>query len=126
MPPPRKPLKKRARPPARRKKSSPRKTPAPRRKISKRLPAPPPPAPAENEAAHQLALRIARMVSDKKAEDVVVLDVRGLTSYADYFVVASGESERQVGAMAEHVRTSLKNDGRSPVGTEGEQGGNWV
>jgi ribosome-associated protein len=77
--------------------------------------------------ASQLARRIASLALDKKGADVLILDVRGKTSYADYFVIASGESERQVSAMAEHVQTKLREDhGIKPFGTEGFERGQWV
>lgn len=105
---------------------SPRKSAAgPKRKKALR-PAPEKAAPKENPRALELARKIAALVADKKALDVVILDVRGMTSYADYFVVASGESERQVSAMAENVETKLKEDGTRPVGTEGYDTGHWV
>ena len=59
--------------------------------------------------------------------DIVILDVRGMTSYADYFVVASGESDRQVSAMAEHVLVKLKEgENVRPIGHEGMDTGQWV
>lgn len=77
--------------------------------------------------ANQLAHRIASLALDKKGADVLILDVRGKTSYADYFVIASGDSERQVSAMAEHVETKLREDhGIRPFGTEGYERGQWV
>jgi ribosome-associated protein len=57
---------------------------------------------------------------------VVLLDVRGMASYADYLVLASGESERQVAAMADAVSQLLKPRGVRPVSTEGQEGGSWV
>ena len=63
---------------------------------------------------------------DKKALEVVLLDVRGMTSYADWFVLGSGESERQVGATAEHVRDKLREEGWRTIGTEGFETGHWV
>jgi ribosome-associated protein len=63
---------------------------------------------------------------DKKALEVVLLDVRGMTSYADWFVLSSGESERQVGATAEHVRDKLREEGWRTIGTEGFETGHWV
>jgi ribosome-associated protein len=84
-------------------------------------------APAENPRAHALARKIGNLLSDKKALDIVILDVRGMTSYADYFVVASGESDRQVSAMAEHVLTKLKEtENLRPIGHEGMDTGQWV
>lgn len=83
--------------------------------------------PAENPAAHALARKIAETVVDKKALDVLILDVRGMTSYADYFVVGSGESERQVTAMADAITDKVKKeDGLRPIGTEGTDTGQWV
>src|SRR5436305_1990446 len=96
----------------RKKKSAAKKAVAPRKRPVRRPAGLQPLSPAENAEAKRLADRIARLVLDKKASDIIVLDVRGLTSYADYFVVASGESERQVSAMAEHVQTTLKQEGR--------------
>ncbi|NVJ23587.1 MULTISPECIES: ribosome silencing factor [Myxococcus] len=84
--------------------------------------------PAENPEAQALARRMAQLLLDKKALDVVILDVRGMTSYADYIVIASGESDRQVSAMAENVHVQLK-QGEQPVralGTEGVETGQWV
>ena len=80
----------------------------------------------ENPSAHALAHRIAGMVLDKKGLEVLILDVRGKTSYADYFVIASGESERQVSATAEHVETQLGEGGIRPLGVEGYETGHWV
>ncbi len=87
---------------------------------------PRPRTPAENAAALALARSIAHAVIEKKAKDVVVLDVRGMASYADYLVLASGESERQVAAMADGVSEVLKPRGVRPVSTEGQEGGSWV
>jgi ribosome-associated protein len=81
---------------------------------------------SENPRAKALAKRIASLALDKKSLDVVILDVRGKTSYADYVVVASGESERQVAATADHVLVQLKAEGVTPIGFEGFTGGNWV
>ncbi|MFL5321382.1 MAG: ribosome silencing factor [Myxococcaceae bacterium] len=84
-------------------------------------------APADNPRAKALAKRISELALDKKALDVVILDVRGMTSYADYFVIASGESERQVSALAEHIEVTLKNEQEvRALGTEGRETGNWV
>jgi ribosome-associated protein len=65
-------------------------------------------------------------LEDIKARDIVVLDVRKLTSICDALVVASGDSARQVKALAQHVRDKLKEAGARIVGTEGEETGDWV
>lgn len=118
--------------PARGKKTPAKKLPARKRlapKKKKLLPAAPPTleAPAENPRAKALAHKIAQLLADKKGSDVLVLDVRGMSSYADYIVLASAESERQVSAMAENVHTKVKaEDGLHPTGTEGTETGQWV
>ena len=80
----------------------------------------------ENPEALALARRAASLLSDRKATDVVLLDVRGMSSYADYFVLGSGDSERGVVATAEHVRETLKAEGHRTIGTEGFDTGHWV
>ena len=62
----------------------------------------------------------------KKAHDVVVLDVRGLTSLADAFIICSGRSSRQVTAIADHIKRSLKKQSIKPLHVEGTAQGHWV
>jgi ribosome-associated protein len=86
-------------------------------------------APAATPApdpARPTALALAEAALDKKAEDVTVLDVRGLTSYADYFVVMTADSDRQAGAIADHLEQTMKAKGVSKVGVEGYEGGRWI
>jgi ribosome-associated protein len=65
-------------------------------------------------------------VLGKKALDIVVLDVSGLTSLADTFIICSGRSNRQVTAIAEFIRTDLKKKEVAPLSVEGLQEGHWV
>jgi ribosome-associated protein len=65
-------------------------------------------------------------LEDIKARDITVLDVRKLTSLYDTLIIATAESSRQVGALARHVRDSLKAAGAIIVGVEGEASGEWV
>jgi ribosome-associated protein len=65
-------------------------------------------------------------VLGKKAENILVLDVRGLTSVADFFIVCSGRSNRQVAAIADHVERNLKKKGMKPLSVEGKNEGLWV
>ncbi len=93
----------------------------------KRAPAPSaPPARSGPDEARPTAIAVAKAAMDKKAEDVLVLDVRGLTSYADYFVVMTAESERQASAIADHVDEQLKKLGHRKVGVEGYESGRWI
>lgn len=98
-----------------------------RKRPTRRAPGGPAVTPrAENPEALALARSAAHLLVDRKATDVVLLDVRGMTSYADYFVLASGDSERGVVATAEHVRETLKTAGHRTIGTEGFDTGHWV
>ena len=65
-------------------------------------------------------------VLGKKALDVVILNVGGLTSLADTFIICSGRSNRQVSAIADYIRTDLKKQGVAPLSVEGLQEGHWV
>ena len=65
-------------------------------------------------------------LEDIKAREIKVLDVRKLTSFYDTLVIASAESNRQVKALAHHVRDKLKEAGSAIIGTEGEESGEWI
>lgn len=78
------------------------------------------------DTARPTALAIARAGLDKKAEEVTVLDVRGLTSYADYFVVMTADSDRQASAIADHVEKTMKDLGVSKISVEGYETGRWI
>lgn len=75
-----------------------------------------------------LALLCAGAALDKKGENVHVLDVRGLCSFADYFVIASAYSSPQVQAMADHIKTTLKTQAepRMPLAVEGYSEARWL
>lgn len=63
---------------------------------------------------------------DVKAEDVMTLDVRELSSVADVFIVATGRSDRQVRAIADSIEAAVKQAGAPPLGIEGHAEGRWV
>ena len=65
-------------------------------------------------------------LDDIKARDIIVLDVRKLTSLYDTMIIATAESNRQVNALAQHVRDRLKGIGATIIGIEGEETGEWV
>lgn len=74
----------------------------------------------------ETALKIERILSDRKALDVLVLDVHSLTVIADYFVIASGSSESQVRALYEEVEEKMKEEGMEARHIDGRQGNRWV
>jgi ribosome-associated protein len=81
---------------------------------------------AVDEAALALAHRVVESASDKKASDIVLLDVRAQTPLADYFVICSGASERQLNAIAEGIVEDAKEAGVVPIGREGSSGSRWL
>jgi ribosome-associated protein len=77
-------------------------------------------------AALELARRVVDLAADKKASDIVLLGVRELTTMADYFVICSGASERQLGAIADGIVQGLRAEGVRPIGSEGAPGAHWL
>lgn len=65
-------------------------------------------------------------LEDVKGKEITVLDVRGLTSLFDRMIIASGDSSRQVKALADHVEERLKAAGAVIIGTEGGQAAEWI
>jgi ribosome-associated protein len=65
-------------------------------------------------------------LEDIKARDITVLDVRKLTTLYDTLIIASADSNRQVKALAQHVRDRLKESGAHIIGVEGEQTAEWI
>ena len=81
----------------------------------------------EPAASAELARRIATIVDEKKGEEIVCLDVRGLVGYTDYLVIATARNERQAKAIHDEVRQRLKDEsGLLPERVEGETEARWV
>jgi ribosome-associated protein len=103
----------------------------PRRKTPRSIgreaapPAARPVSPAPDDS-RPLAMLLAKAALDKKAEDVTVYDVRGLSSYADYLVIMTSESDRQSAAVADHVDDVLEKAGHNKVAVEGYETGTWI
>ena len=83
-------------------------------------------AAAVERSALDIARRIVELAEDKKAIDIVLLDLAGLTTMADYFVICSGGSERQLDAIASGVIEGLRAEGIRPIGREGTPASHWV
>ena len=89
------------------------------------------PAAARCVEEHQLEpLEVAQFIvdeaADKLAEDIVLLDLRGLAPFADYFVIMSAESSRQIEALEEDLTQALKDSGVPRHRREGTPGSGWV
>jgi ribosome-associated protein len=70
--------------------------------------------------------KVVGTIQQHKAFDVTVLEVRDLVDYADFVVICSGQSDRQVQAIADHVIEDMKKEGVPPMGVEGRSQGEWV
>lgn len=74
----------------------------------------------------EIAREVVEAVENRKATDIAVLDIRGLSTIADYFVLANGESDRQLRAMVNSVEDSLSEYGLEPHHVEGSPESGWI
>jgi len=72
------------------------------------------------------ARRILEIASDKLAGDIALLDTRGICGFADYFIIVSGESNRQLDAVADEIVQALKKDAVAPPHREGAAASGWI
>ncbi len=81
----------------------------------------------EGEAlSYEMAATAARAASEMFARDVIVVDLRGLVSYTDYFVIASAETERQTRRVAEEIIEKMIESGHRPRSKRIEEGTAWI
>jgi ribosome-associated protein len=83
-------------------------------------------APPSDRAPLDVARRIVELAEDKKAADIVLLDLGELTTLADAFVICSGGSERQISAIADGILEGMRVEGVRPIGREGTPESHWV
>ncbi len=76
--------------------------------------------------AIDIAHKAVEAAGEKLAIDILLLDTRGVCSFTDYFVILSGESERQLTAIADEIKQTLKHAGEYPLHIEGTAGSGWV
>jgi ribosome-associated protein len=74
----------------------------------------------------ELAVRIADIIADTPAADTLVLDIQEISTFADYFVICSGENERQLRAISEAITLKLAEEGVRPTRTEGNPASGWI
>lgn len=84
------------------------------------------PASTAPDEARPRALLVAKAALEKKAEAVTVFDVRGLSSYADYLVLMTTDSNRQAAAVADAIDVAMKAAGHTKVAVEGYESGTWI
>ena len=66
------------------------------------------------------------VASDKQADDIVMLDTRQVCSFADYFVICSGNSTRQIESIWQEINETLKREGAKPYRSEGNADSGWI
>ncbi len=78
------------------------------------------------DASQDLLKRIVTWLDDAKAEDIVTIDLAGKTSFGDFMVIASGRTDRHVGAVADQIQRKLKEHGEGRARIEGVEACDWV
>ncbi|AOT72777.1 ribosome silencing factor [Geosporobacter ferrireducens] len=73
-----------------------------------------------------MAIEIGKIADAKKGQDIVILDIRQISSFADYFVIASGTSTRHVKAIADEIEDQMKDKGFELNHKEGYDSGTWI
>jgi ribosome-associated protein len=104
------------------KKSPAKKVAAQKKAVARKRPAPKP----TQEINKRIALAAAEFALEKKATNIKVLDLRDITSFTDYFVIASGSSDMQVKAIAENILAKMRESGVTPWKSEGWDALQWV
>jgi len=80
----------------------------------------------QKSASEELAQRIARLGWEKKAENIVILEVAALTQFTDYFVLMNGEIDQHLKAISQNIEDTLKTEGIRPHHVEGRRNLQWV
>lgn len=80
----------------------------------------------ERQGVKERVIQLINAALERKAKDLTVLKVKEFSSFADYFIICSGSSDRQVRAIADSIEKRLKESGVAPLGIEGRQSGGWI
>jgi ribosome-associated protein len=79
-----------------------------------------------DEISLAMAFMAVQAAANKKAETMKLLDLRHLSTFTDYFLICTGQSDRQVQAIADSIVIELKEDGFNPISVEGYREGRWI
>ena len=74
----------------------------------------------------EYAILAAKTLADKKGQDIVVIDIQGKAAFADYFVICSGTSERQINSLTDDVENAFAKEGLLVKSIEGKQNSGWI
>lgn len=83
-------------------------------------------SPRPNEAARAFAVQAARIMDENLCTQISVLDLRGVSPVCDYFVIGTGTSERQMRAVADHIKEWAKSQDERPYGVGGYSEATWI
>ena len=84
------------------------------------------PSPQDSKESRDLANLILDVLDEHSAQEIIEIDIRGKSSISDYMIIASGRSNRHVGALSDYLIKSLKNTGKKNIGIEGLKSCDWV
>ncbi len=74
----------------------------------------------------EYAILAAKTLADKKGQDIVVIDIQGKAAFADYFVICSGTSERQINSLTDDIENAFAKEGLLVKSIEGKQNSGWI
>ncbi len=78
------------------------------------------------QLAKDFVLKVAELAAERHCEDIVAMDLKGMSPATEYFVIATGTSNRQTKSVAEEIITEGKKSGFMPFGRAGFEAGNWI
>ena len=82
--------------------------------------------PAKKNVTKERLILCINAILQKKAKEIVVLNLKEISAFTDYMIICSGTSEREVQAIAQAIQLFLKKAGIKPLGIEGESNGQWI
>jgi len=82
--------------------------------------------PAQKDNTRQRLISCINATLQKKAKEIIVLNLKNLSAFTDYMIICSGTSQREVQAISESIQKFLKEAGIRPLGVEGEANGQWI
>ncbi len=80
----------------------------------------------QNKKAKQFALMVAKLAGERNCTDIVVMDLTGISPATDYFVIATGTSDRQMRSLADEICQDAKKEGTQRFGRAGYEQGRWI
>ena len=80
----------------------------------------------QNKKARQFALAVAKLAGERHCTDIAVMDLTGISPATDYFVIATGTSDRQMRALADEICQDAKKEGTQRFGRAGYEQGRWI